>query len=456
MAIFPKRYDTWDVFPTLWSAIVARPGGKKTPAIKKAVRPIIKLEDLAQKAFQDRQHEVKAKLAIIEAKRKLLLGQIADAAKANNEKLLVELQKNLVLLEEQSSQVNYRKRFVVGDSTTEKLLEILSQNPNGVVLIRDELMALLKSWTKPGREGDRELYLEMWSNGRHQSDRVSRGSTTVKGMHVNIIAGTQPKRLEAYVNAADKGEDDDGLLQRFQAAVYPDFESFGQEIDRRPDETAQKSAFDIFKKLESFDPQELGVPLEVKDDVPCIRFSEEGQELFDEWHKDLEKKLKARDLHPLVESHLSKYRSLMPALALIFHAIALVSVQKDCPLAAHNESNPELQKHRVNAAEARLAACWCDLLEAHALKIYASAVDVKAIAVKILIEKIEQGNIRDNISVRDLYRHGWAYLNTRESAIEALSVLEEHNWVRISPISPSPAGRPSEIIRLHPDLRLEA
>ena len=48
----------------------------------------------------------------------------------------------------------------LNDPTVEKLRELLKDNPRGLLLIRDELSGLLRSFDKQGREGDREFYLE--------------------------------------------------------------------------------------------------------------------------------------------------------------------------------------------------------------------------------------------------------------------------------------------------------
>jgi hypothetical protein len=55
--------------------------------------------------------------------------------------------------------------------------------------------------------------------------------------------------------------------------------------------------------------------------VPFLRFDAAGQERFDGWRADLEQRLRAEDDHPVLLSHLAKYRSLMLALALILHVI---------------------------------------------------------------------------------------------------------------------------------------
>jgi hypothetical protein len=48
-----------------------------------------------------------------------------------------------------------------------------------------------------------------------------------------------------------------------------------------------------------------------------LRLDDEAQAIFDEWRMKLEGRLKSAELHPAFESHLAKYRKLVPSLALI-------------------------------------------------------------------------------------------------------------------------------------------
>jgi Protein of unknown function (DUF3987) len=55
------------------------------------------------------------------------------------------------------------------------------------------------------------------------------------------------------------------------------------------------------------------------EEVPFLRFDPAAQEIFDDWRAELEQRQRAED--PVLLSHLAKYRSLMPSLALILHLI---------------------------------------------------------------------------------------------------------------------------------------
>jgi hypothetical protein len=51
-------------------------------------------------------------------------------------------------------------RFKSNDTTTEKLGDLLTANPQGLLVFRDELIGLLASWEKEGREGDGRFTLK--------------------------------------------------------------------------------------------------------------------------------------------------------------------------------------------------------------------------------------------------------------------------------------------------------
>jgi putative DNA primase/helicase len=51
-------------------------------------------------------------------------------------------------------------RYLVNDTTVEKLGEVLNQNPNGLLLFRDELSGFLHTMDRRGHENDRAFYCE--------------------------------------------------------------------------------------------------------------------------------------------------------------------------------------------------------------------------------------------------------------------------------------------------------
>ena len=140
--------------------------------------------------------------------------------------------------------------------------------------------------------------------------------------------------------------------------------------------------------------------------------------------------------NPAFESHLAKYRSLMPSLALIFHLVEIAGAGGIAP--------------SVTLGAARLAAAWCEFLEAHARKVYAPELQGDTTAAHALADKIRAGLIEDGCTIRDIYRPNWSELSTPELVTAGLEVLQECGRVRIE--EHETGGRAAKVVRLHPDL----
>jgi putative DNA primase/helicase len=151
-----------------------------------------------------------------------------------------------------------------------------------------------------------------------------------------MLGGIQPARLRAYLAEALKdGPSNDGLMQRFQLLVYPDIPGEWKYIDRGPNQAAITAAEAVYRKLVTMDLT----------NAPRFRFAADAQQLFIAWMTYLEQKLRDNTLHPALVSHLAKYRSLMPSLALLFEL-----------------ADGETETKTVSLQHAQQAAAWCDYL----------------------------------------------------------------------------------------------
>lgn len=208
------------------------------------------------------------------------------------------------------------RRFIVNDATVEKLGELMQQNPWGVLSYRDELYGFLQSLDKPGQEGSRAFMLQSYDgNQGYTFDRVSRGTVHIPRVCLALLGGIQPGRVQEYVSGAvSGGSSDDGLMQRFGLAVWPDITGKFIHVDQCPDEEAGLAAMSVFERLAQMQP--------TSDNEPQVwRFSEAAQSLFVDWLVAFEHEIRGDELHPALVSHLSKYRKLIPALALLFALI---------------------------------------------------------------------------------------------------------------------------------------
>lgn len=328
VTIRPKRHDDWTVVPNLWGGVIARPGLMKTPAISEATKPLNRLAIEARQQFERDVSSADDRRALLSLEATVIESKIKSALKAGKGDV-VELQQRLAETKKAiASELVTERRYVTQDATVEKLGELLCANPRGLLLARDELSGWLRTMDKPGREGDRQFYLEAWNgDGAFTYDRIDRGTIHVPALCLSVLGGIQPGRIATYIREATcEGAGADGLLQRVQLLIWPDEVPEWHNVDRYPNSNAKNAAFDIFKALDDLVPGNICA----SDDgggIPSLRFHSDAQELFNEWRDELEVRLRSSEFthRPALESHIAKYRSLHPSLALIFHLIDVVS-----------------------------------------------------------------------------------------------------------------------------------
>jgi putative DNA primase/helicase len=360
----PNARDDWTVVPNLWGGTLGDPGTLKSPICSEVLFPFPHLESKAKDAYTECKAKYEAEKATFVEEKNALERQIKDAVEQNNEAHLKRLQENLANLIKKCPPEPALKRYKVSDTTLEKMHEILSHNPGGVLIYRDELMGFLESWEKKGHESDRSFYLEAWNGDKpYTIDRMGRGTVRAENICVSILGTTQPDKIMAYLTKALTKLDNDGLLQRFQLLVYPDKKPW-RLVDERPNFFARDRVFHICNMINEMVFTEHGAKepeslYEGQRTIPYFRFSDEAQIFFHEWIKKLQEKLEGND-HPIILQHLSKYRSLMPSLALIFHIIHLADGKKVCD---------------VTLESTKQAAACCTYLESHARRIYGMVLD---------------------------------------------------------------------------------
>jgi len=134
-------------------------------------------------------------------------------------------------------------------------------------------------------------------------------------------------------------------------------------------------------------------------------------------------------------SHLGKYRSLMPSLALIFH---LCDATPSTPVA-------------LKAAEQ--AGAWCEYLETHARRIYYIVTSRIDAAARLLGEKIQNNKLPDEFTARDVYRKQWTGLGDKKDVDEALQLFEDINWLKSEAVTPNGGRRPTMHYQVNPKTR---
>ena len=406
IGIRPKKYDDWTVVPNLWGMIVGRPGVLKSPALQEILKPIKQLEAQAAEQYQQASDGYELQRKVIEAKAGEMRKRLQESSGSALDAKLI--------MEDYSLDSPLRKRFVVNDPTPEKLGEILQHNPNGVLLFRDEMAGWFSSLRKAGSEGSRKFFLESWNGtGSYTVDRISRGTIHVPHLCISMLGSIQPSVLGSYVRSGlTDGVDDDGLLQRFQLLVWPDINPQFENVDRQPNSDAKRAVFELIQRMANLDVHDLGA-LEDDDErrnVPFLRFDAGGQMEFDSWRKELEQRIRMSNEHPAIESHLAKYRSLVPSIALIYHI-------------SEGKSGP------VNHLAVMKAVTFSEYLESHARRVFSPVISPEIDAVQALSIHLVKGDLKDGFTIREVYRKGWSGLKDKFQVEEAAKILENHHWI---------------------------
>jgi hypothetical protein len=430
VGIRPKRHDDWLVVPNLWGGVAGPPGVMKSPAIQEPLKPIHQLEFDAGRAFEEELKAWKANQRMLHEEEKVVGEKIRKALKDGKRE---EAEWLAGSLEPQAEPT--RQRYVVNDTTVEKLGELLNQNPRGLLLFRDEITGFLRSLEREGHESDRAFYLEAWNGtNRFIYDRIGRGTLTIEAACVSILGSIQPGPLRYYLQGAlEGGVRDDGLMPRFQLLVWPDVSADWRNIDRWPDGNAKRRAYEVFTRLGQLSAADIDATCdETFGGIPYLQFDDAAQEIFTEWRTELERRLRRGEDHDAIIAHLAKYRSLIPSLALLIHL-------------ADGGRNP-VGKYAIERA-----CAWGDYLESHARRIYSCGLVRDDIAARAMARRIRAGSLPDVFSARDVYRRHWADLGTPEEVKKAADVLVELHWLRRA--EEQTGGRPSAVFRVNPKVR---
>lgn len=433
VGIRPKRQDDWTVIPNLWAAAVGNSGVMKSPTLAAAMFPIKKLQSAAYEAFNKAKAEYDAQGELAKLQQSVNKSEAKKALKGNKSADVKGL-----LQSSDAGDAPILKRYITNNASYEALGEIMIENPNGLLVESDEIIGLLKQLDASGQEVARSFYLTAADGDKpYTFDRIMRG----KGLHIDalclsIIGGIQPGVLAEYVRQATSGGvGADGLLQRFGLMVYPDVSPDWKNVDRYPDSTLREAVNLLAEKLDNLNHEEIGAefkqfpdPINADDGqqyggVPFLRFDDEAQVLFTEWRASLEIRLRSGEEHPAIVSHLSKYRKLIPSLALINHL---------CDTGRGAVTKEALQR----------SIAFSEYLESHAQRIYSFATRPDIDAAKTLLKRLASGKLPDVFKARDIYQKGWAGLENPSKAQSAINLLLEYHHLSEEEIKDT-GGRPT-------------
>ena len=340
-----KQNDDWTEVSNLWGALIAPPSIKKSPILKEVVKPLRMAEGRSNEAYKESLAEYAEEMITYEIEMKQY-------------KKYLETGEGEAKSCPAKPEMPTRKRFLVQDATIEAVVEIMVDNPKGLLVLLDELSGFFATLRMHGRERDRSFWLEAFSVGQNVLvDRIQRGSFMVPYVCAGVFGTIQPDKISPLIaDSKSGGGGGDGLLQRFQLMVWEDRPHYTY-TDRAPDRSARDQYYGLVEKLIDADPVEFGAHKDDYADEYYFQFSPEATNIYKKWSDQNQKKIEIESEHNVaLSAHFGKYPGLFASIALIlFYSdkVSGISTEKLIP-----------EHYAIKAVE------WCEFLEHHARKIY--------------------------------------------------------------------------------------
>ena len=186
--IQPKAHDTgWLIVPNLWGGIIAPPGFMKSPVIQAGTR----LLNQIQTEWRQEHEEALKEYARAKEEYELRRAAWKEQYKAN-----AKHGRTAPDRPEDEPEEPKLRRLIVNDATFEALHQNMSENPAGILVIRDELTGWWSQLDRAGREGERAFCLEAWNgDSSFTVERIGRGTIHVPHCCISMLGGIQPGRF---------------------------------------------------------------------------------------------------------------------------------------------------------------------------------------------------------------------------------------------------------------------
>jgi hypothetical protein len=356
VALYPKKLDSWCERPCLWGCIIASPGTLKSPAFKRGISPLSRIQAKITEDFSQKNREWMKR-------------------KAESSKSKVEF----------NEEPPKDKRLLTTDATIEKLGSLI-QISGGITLARDELSGFISNLNRYTNGSDKQFFLEGYSGGIYNIDRMTRDSVHISDHYINIVGTIQPSvAREIFFN----NNKDDGFFDRFTLLAYPEFKNDWHYVDEKPSEYIS-GYYDLCDKLfKLFDSHPSNVL------HGAVRWDDEAQEIFIDWFRDHMVYLNSIAEDDPMRSVMGKVRGSVVRLALVFHCIEVAAGRaKDIKIAGKDALLSSIALH-----EDFFIPTWRRVHAAFAESVIESGT--KKIAQWILKDRVE------SFTLRDIRRKAW-------------------------------------------------
>lgn len=319
----------WTELPNQYMCIVAPPSSGKSPACKRVLKPIRKMQAL------DAARHSKERSEYLEEKS--MWREECKTARRNGNPI-----------PEQPVPPRPIQHFWVSDITVETVAQRLHNNAENIrkdpalLYYRDEILAWIKSLNayRGGKGADKEFFLSTWSNEDVKVDRKTDDQTViVSSPALTILGGIQPDLLSDLNSESNK---DDGFFARLLFS-FPSTRIGFEPSSFVPDDELEGLWEIICRRMMALTPLEEDVDIagsihKISKPKP-ISMSESAQIVWNEWLARDAEMMRAPKFPPHLLSPWGKHRAILVRIALVIHylhgcAVADESYELDQPVSA--------------------------------------------------------------------------------------------------------------------------
>jgi hypothetical protein len=310
----------WKELPNQYYCIVAPPSSGKSPASKRVLAPIRRMQKTDALRYKDEKRNYQTDYRVWKVEDR-------EARRAG---------------EESPQEPHYPRSIIhywVSDITVETVALRLHDNGDNIrhdpslLYYRDEILAWIKSLNayRGGKGGDREFFLSCWSNEDVKVDRKTDNETLiVSSPALTILGGIQPDLLNELSNDSGK---DDGFFARLLFSFPNTTLGFDPTSSFVPDNDLEVAWETISRRLLSLSPEE--VPGQSIDAISReyqpkpIMLSDEARLIWNRWQLQDNEIINNPKFPKNLVSAWGKHRAILARLALVMHYIHGASITEE-------------------------------------------------------------------------------------------------------------------------------
>jgi hypothetical protein len=309
------------------------------------------------------------------------------------------------------------KRYRIEDTTKASVIEKPMENPNGLIVVQDELIGWLLSLGKKNSP-NRSFWNAVWNC--HEILRVDRKSGKYEDRNILIqrpyitIFGAI---ISDFLDGIRSDDYDDGLASRF-LMVFPEGKKLQLNFDEF-DFEAFEAVSECFRKYNE---------LTVENDNSHVLLSDEAKEEFEKWFEKNEAEIHDQSPPNSIKNVLGKLRSYVCRLALILHTM------EEAAEAVQNNGSVSL-KREISRVTMKNAAILVEYFKNHAYKAYdyQQRDEIHFMAEKVLyfMQKRGSGDYKQSVIQQNCK---WKRKTIKEAKLRTcLQLLEDMNHGEYEP-----------------------